>query len=240
MESIHESWKPIFEKHNNIIKKLEELYNTWGVENIYPRRNQVFRVFEMNVEDIQILLLGQDPYHRSGQAHGLSFSVCEGVKIPPSLKNIYKELQRQFPERNYVFNSGNLEQWWSREKIFLLNAALTVLDGKPGCHMNIWKDFTNDVIKYIAEKNNKCIFLLLGNFAKEKAQFIDGTIRSFVAPTTFGKSSGSASEQALLGPADKSRILTCVHPSPLAQGFVGSGIFQKVEEQLEKNVDWSI
>jgi uracil-DNA glycosylase len=78
--------------------------------------------------------------------------------------------------------------------------------------MNIWKDFTNDVIKYIAEKNDKCIFLLLGNFAKEKAQFID----------------------------NKNRILTCVHPSPLAQGFVGSGIFQKVEEQLGKIVDWSV
>ena len=212
MESIHKSWKPIFEKHNDIIKNLEKLYDAHGLENIYPQRNQVFRVFEMPLEDIQILLLGQDPYHRIGQAHGLSFSVCEGVKIPPSLKNIYKELQRQFPERNYVFNSGNLEQWWNREKIFLLNAALTVLDGKPGSHMNIWKDFTNDVIKYIAQHNNKCIFLLLGNFAKEKAQFI----------------------------YDKNRILTCVHPSPLARGFIGSGIFQKVEEQLGKNVDWSV
>jgi uracil-DNA glycosylase len=232
MDSIDKSWLPIFgiihsfvadttfgkysgseyeqallgpaENHSNIIETLSE--------NIYPPKNQVFRVFEMPLEDIQILLLGQDPYHGYGQAHGLSFSVCDGTKIPHSLKNIYKELKRQFPERNYIFNSGNLEKWFSREKIFLLNAALTVIDGRPGSHMNIWKDFTNNVIKYIAEKNNKCIFLLLGNFAKEKAQFID----------------------------DKSRILTCVHPSPLARGFVGSGIFQKVEEKLGKMVDWNI
>ena len=166
----------------------------------------------MNLDEIQIVLLGQDPYHRPSQAHGLSFSVSNGIKIPPSLKNIYKELQSNFSERNYEFSSGNLEKWVYREKIFLLNASLTVIDGKPGSHMKIWRDFTDDVIKYISENNNKCIFLLLGNFAKEKEKFIE----------------------------DKTRILSCPHPSPLARGFIGSGIFKKVEEKLGKNIDWSI
>jgi uracil-DNA glycosylase len=221
MNSIHKSWLPLFEKHNLIncgietksIQLPSEITNQINNNiNIYPPKEKIFRIFEMNLNEIQIVLLGQDPYHRLGQAHGLSFSVSDKIKIPPSLKNIYKELQNNFPERNYTFNSGNLEKWFQNEKIFLLNASLTVIDGKPGTHIKLWKDFTDDVIKYIAENNKKCIFLLLGNFAKEKAQFIE----------------------------DKSRILTCPHPSPLARGFIGSEIFKKVEEKLGKSIDWSI
>jgi uracil-DNA glycosylase len=88
---------------------------------IYPPKELVFRVFEMDVKYIRILLLGQDPYHGPNQAHGLSFSVPDSEKIPPSLKNIYKELKLEFPERNYTFNTGNLEQWFQRENIFLLH-----------------------------------------------------------------------------------------------------------------------
>ena len=190
MQSIHPSWIPLFEKHclfhcgitNLPLEIKAQIINDIT---IYPPEEKIFRIFEMNLDEIQIVLLGQDPYHQPNQAHGLSFSVPDGIKIPPSLKNIYKELQNNFPERNYQFGSGNLEKWFHREKIFLLNASLTVIDGKAGSHMKIWRDFTDDVIKYISENNNKCIFLLLGNFAKEKAKFIE----------------------------DKTRILTCPHPS---------------------------
>lgn len=202
---IHPTWQPLFDEYEF---DLNDIYDG----EVYPPRDQVFRVFELSVQDIQIVLLGQDPYHAVGQAHGLSFSVPEGQKIPPSLQNIYKELQRSFPQRNYQFPSGNLEQWFLREKIFLCNTSLTVEKGKPGSHMVIWKDFTDEVIQYIDKRNPTCVFLLLGNFAKSKASLI----------------------------TKKYRIVTEVHPSPLAQGFVGSNVFQRVETILGRPVNWSI
>lgn len=104
MDNIHSSWKKLFDQYD---LDLDELYRTG--ETIYPSKENIFRVFEMDVNEIKILLLGQDPYHNPNQANGLSFSVNDGVTIPPSLKNIYKELNNEFPERNYVFKSGNLE-----------------------------------------------------------------------------------------------------------------------------------
>jgi uracil-DNA glycosylase len=202
---IHPSWQPLFDEYDF---DLNDIYEG----EVYPPRDQVFRVFELPVDEIRVVLLGQDPYHGPRQAHGLSFSVPTGEKIPPSLQNIYKELQRCFPERNYNFLSGNLEEWLCREKIFLCNASLTVEKGKPGSHMNIWKDFTDEVIQYIDKRNPNCVFLLLGNFAKSKASLI----------------------------RKKDRIITEVHPSPLAHGFVGSGVFQRVEKVLGENINWSI
>ena len=209
---MNESWKPFFEKFESI-PNLNALYSS-EEKPVYPEKENVYRVFEMDVTKIKIVLLGQDPYHGQGQAHGLSFSVPTGVKIPPSLRNIFKELQNEFPERNYNFNSGNLNNWFYREKIFLLNASLSVIKGKPGSHMNIWKEFTNDVIKFISNHNSKCIFLLLGNFAKEKESLI----------------------------LDKERIIKGVHPSPLSahNGFFGSNIFKIIEELLNQQIDWSI
>lgn len=209
MNTYHESWKPLFEKFNISI---DEIYSC--SEPVYPKKEHLLRVFEMDVREIKVLLLGQDPYHGPDQAHGLSFSVPEGVKIPPSLRNIYKELQREFPERNYKFNSGNLEKWFNREKIFLLNASLSVIKGKPGSQMKIWEGFTNNVIKFVSEQNKSCVFLLLGNFAKAKEGFI----------------------------SNEERIIKGVHPSPLSahNGFFDSGIFKKIEELLGANIDWSI
>ena len=206
---MHESWKPLFDKY--IFDDIDEFYS--GKDDIYPKKEHLFKVFEMDVREIKVLLLGQDPYHGPGQAHGLSFSVPNGVKIPPSLRNIYKELQLEFPERNYKFNSGNLEQWFYREKIFLLNSSLSVIKGKPGSMMNIWEEFTNDVIKFVSEQNNNCVFLLLGNFAKGKDSFIQ----------------------------NKERIIKGVHPSPMAaaQGFFGSNLFKQVEEKLNQKIDGS-
>jgi len=204
---IDPSWKPLFDQYDF---DLDDIYEG----DVYPPKDQVFRVFKMPVQQIRIVLIGQDPYHGPGQAHGLSFSVPSGQPIPPSLKNIYKELKRSFPDRKYEFLSGNLEEWFRREKIFLCNASLTVQAGKAGSHMEIWKDFTDEVIQFIDKHNPHCVFLLLGNFAKSKASLI----------------------------TKKERIVTEVHPSPLAasHGFVGSGVFQRVEKVLGKPVDWSI
>lgn len=204
MQSIHKSWTQIFNKYEIDIDKIYE-------GEVYPPKEYVFRVFQMDVKDIKILLLGQDPYHGPGQAHGLSFSVPDGAKIPPSLKNIYKELKMSFPERNYQFESGNLEQWFDREKIFLLNSSLTVQRGKAGSDMLIWEEFTNEVIRFIGEQNEHCVFLLLGNYAKSKSKFIK----------------------------NKSKIVEEVHPSPLARGFIGSNVFKRVETALGHKVNWS-
>ena len=208
MNTYHESWKPLFDKFNISI---DEIYSASEV--VYPEKEHLFRVFEMDVREIKVLLLGQDPYHGRDQAHGLSFSVPEGIKIPPSLRNIYNELQSEFPERNYKFHSGNLEKWFYREKIFLLNASLSVIKEKPGSQMKIWEGFTNNVIKFVSEQNKLCVFLLLGNFAKAKECLI----------------------------SNKERIIKGVHPSPLSahNGFFGSGMFKKVEELLGSNIDWS-
>jgi uracil-DNA glycosylase len=165
----------------------------------------------MDVKDIRVVLLGQDPYHGPNQAHGLSFSVPDGEKIPPSLKNIFKELILEFPERNYNFKCGNLDKWFLREKIFLLNSSLTVQRGKAGSDMKKWEAFTDQVIKFISEQNDDCVFLLLGNYAKSKNKFIK----------------------------NKDKIVTEVHPSPLARGFVGSNVFKRVEDVLGKEIDWS-
>ena len=210
MAIYHKSWKPFFEEY--IFEDINEFYNQNN--EVYPNKQDIFKVFEMDVREIKVVLLGQDPYHGPGQAHGLSFSVPTDVKIPPSLRNIYKELQFEFPERNYKFNSGNLENWFYREKIFLLNSSLTVIKGKPGSMMNLWEEFTNDVIKFICENNDKCVFLLLGNFAKSKEVLIP----------------------------NKERIVIGVHPSPLSasKGFFGSNIFKIVELKLNETINWSL
>ena len=206
----HKSWKSFFEEY--IFEDINEFYNQNN--EVYPNKQDIFKVFEMDVREIRVVLLGQDPYHGPGQAHGLSFSVPTDVKIPPSLRNIYKELQLEFPERNYKFNSGNLENWFYREKIFLLNSSLTVIKGKPGSMMNLWEEFTNDVIKFICENNDKCVFLLLGNFAKSKECLI----------------------------SNKERIVIGVHPSPLSasKGFFGSNIFKIVELKINETINWSL
>ena len=204
----HESWNELFDDYNFNIDSFYSSKNT-----IYPKKEDIFKVFQMDVNDIRVLLLGQDPYHGEGQAHGLSFSVPDGIPIPPSLLNIFKELKNEYPERNYEFKTGNLEKWFNREKIFLLNSSLSVIKGCAGSQMKLWEEFTDDVIKFISCKNKRCVFLLFGNFAKAKEVFIE----------------------------DKNRIVKCVHPSPLAarNGFFNSNVFKKVESILKEEIDWS-
>ena len=202
----HSSWQPLF---NEWELNLDSLYENLPV---FPSKDLVLRVFSLPVDEIRVVLLGQDPYHGAGQAHGLSFSVPKDIKPPPSLQNIFKELKQTFPERKYEFPHGDLSQWAEREKIFLLNSSLSVIQSCPGSHMDLWKHFTDDVIRYIDKKNPTCVFLLLGNFAKAKAELI----------------------------TNKGRIVTEVHPSPLARGFVGSRVFERVEKVLGEPIHWAV
>lgn len=212
--NIHSSWNELFQTYDEKIQKIMEKMHTYPSDLIYPPESYIFRVFEMPVEDIQIFLLGQDVYHGKGQANGLAFSVNHDIKIPPSLRNIFQEIQQEFPDRNYQFPHGDLSRWFSHNKIFLCNSALTVFDGKAGIFMKDWEEFTDAVISYVQQKNQNCIFVLWGNFAISKKKYIE----------------------------DEKRILSCAHPSPLSahRGFFGSGIFQKIEEKLQKEIDWNI
>ena len=204
---IHESWKPLLDQYDF---DLDELYNS--PIPIYPLKENVFKAFELDVTKIKVCILGQDPYHNPNEAMGLSFSVPKDVKIPPSLRNIFKEIQIEFPTRKYEFSHGDLTQWMDREHIFLLNSSLTVKKNSPSSHMEIWKEFTDDVIKYLSEKNKDCVFVLLGNFSKSKKKFIK----------------------------DLKRIVEGVHPSPLSAhaGFFNSSIFKKIEELTGKEINW--
>jgi uracil-DNA glycosylase len=218
--NIHESWNELFDQY---LIDLDTLYDDNGVDQykVYPPRYQIFRVFQMDVKDIRVVFLGQDPYHNPDQANGLSFSVSKGIAIPPSLKNIYTELQNEFPDRNYVYTHGDLSRLFDEEKIFLLNASLSVYKNKPESHMDVWSEFTNDVIRYIVSKNDHCVFLLLGNFAKSKDKFI-------IDPVSKKK--------------NEHRIVRGVHPSPYSarNGFFHSGIFKDVESKLGSQINWNV
>jgi uracil-DNA glycosylase len=219
MEHIHSSWFSFFETHQPLLSTIEKCH--LETKTIYPIDPYTrYKVFEQDLFSIKVVLLGQDPYHNRDKktntpyAMGLSFSVPKNTTIPPSLRNIYKEIKTNFPERNYEYNHGDLSRWHTEENIFLLNAALSVEEGKAGIFMKYWEPFTNEVIKYIALNNHNVIFILLGNYAISKSKFIE----------------------------DKSRILTTSHPSPLGayNGFIGSNIFKKCEEKLGHPINWNV
>lgn len=208
--NIHLSWLPFFKKN---WKSLQSIFNKINeITKYFPSQNNIFKVFTNDVNDIKIVILGQDPYHKKTQAHGLSFSVPYDVAIPPSLWNIFKEINNEYPNK-YKFTHGNLTKW-SNQGIFLLNTSLTVLPAKPGSHMNLWKEFTDNVIKYLA-KRKYIIFLLLGNHARQKKIYLLNNI-----------------------------IVEGVHPSPLSahNGFFNSNIFKIIDqnyfEMYNRHIDW--
>jgi uracil-DNA glycosylase len=211
LSTIDSSWNLLFEDYRIDLDLIYE-----DKKQIFPsNKKDVLKIFKMNVDDIKIIFLGQDPYYKNEfQAHGLSFSVPKDTKIPPSLKNIFKELQLEFPERKYNFKHGNLMKWFENEKIFLLNCSLTVEKSKPGSHMNIWKEFTDDVIRFINKKNKNCVYVFLGNTAQNKINLIDKEQHSY--------------------------IITGVHPSPLSarRGFFNSNIFKNIEKILGYKIHW--
>tara|TARA_B100001287_G_C22680630_1_gene530159 strand:- start:1604 stop:2338 length:735 start_codon:yes stop_codon:yes gene_type:complete len=179
----------------------ENLKKISSVPEIYPTNDLIFSCFDMfNFEETKVVILGQDPYINKGEATGMCFVVNEGVKIPPSLRNIYKEIMDdlsnyKFPNR-WEHNGEHLARWASRG-ILLLNASLSVEPKKSGSHMKIWENYTNSIIKYISDNKFGVVFLLWGNFAKSKKRFIDES---------------------------KHHILEAAHPSPLSAnrgGFFG-------------------
>lgn len=183
----------------------------------YPKMEAIFNAFEWcPFDQVKVVIIGQDPYHGPGQANGLCFSVNDGIKHPPSLKNIFKELETDL-EKPYP-TSGNLELW-AKQGVLLLNATLTVREGAAGSHQKKgWETFTNQVIKTISDQKNDVVFLLWGGFAKQKTKFID---------------------------ASKHSIITSGHPSPLSanRGFwFGNKCFSKTNFQLEQvdahPIDW--
>jgi len=176
---------------------------------IYPKGGDIFNAFwKTPFSQLKVVILGQDPYHGENQAHGLSFSVQKGVTIPPSLRNIYKELSTDLPGFATP-NHGNLTEW-AEQGVLLLNASLTVRAGTPGSHQKKgWEEFTDQVIKTISDKKQGIIFILWGAFAHAKAELIDKT---------------------------KHHIIKSPHPSPFSadRGFFGSRPFSKTNEILIK------
>lgn len=217
---IDESWKQLLEKEwsspyfQEIKAHLLKRKNEGAT--VLPPGKLIFNAFDTTpVDEVKVVILGQDPYHRIGQAMGLSFSVPPGVRIPPSLRNIYKELKEDVGCE--IPNHGDLTNW-AKQGVFLLNAMLTVEEGKPGAHAKIgWQQFTDNVIKALSEHRNGLIFMLWGNFAKNKAALID---------------------------ANKHTVLTAAHPSPMAGGaFFGSRHFSKANDILkaqgQEAIDWA-
>lgn len=185
---------------------------------IYPPGSLIFNAFEKTpFYEVKVVILGQDPYHNPGQAHGLSFSVPDGIGKPPSLKNIFKEIKNDLGIP--VSESGNLESW-ANQGVLLLNASLTVRENEPGSHGKIgWLQFTDNVIKKISDNKEGIIFLLWGAFAQQKQALIDET---------------------------KHFVLKAAHPSPFSadKGFFGCKHFSKTNELLMKQnkipIDWRI
>ena len=208
---IEQSWKDRlaseFEKSyfrtlTNFVKQ------EYATQRIYPKGSQIFNSFEKTPFDkVKVVILGQDPYHEPGQAHGLCFSVNDGIALPPSLQNIYKELEDDLgiPPKN----SGNLEPW-AEQGVLLLNATLTVRAHQAGSHQHRgWEEFTDAVIHRVAEEKEHIVFILWGSYAQKKGEFID----------TF-----------------KHRVLKSPHPSPLSsyRGFFGSKPFSKTNQYLQQ------
>lgn len=184
---------------------------------IYPPGTLIFNAFDTTpLSDLKVVILGQDPYIKPNQAMGLSFSVPKGIRTPPSLKNIYKELNTDLGIS--IVDYGDLTAW-ANQGVFLLNAALTVEAGKSGSHLEKgWGQFTDAVIRLISEKREHIVFMLWGNFAKAKGQLIDGS---------------------------KHLVLKASHPSPLARGaYFGSKHFSQANAYLENKglgeIDWRL
>ena len=186
-------------------------------KSIYPPGSQLFRAFDLTpVQDVKVVVLGQDPYHGQGQAHGLSFSVPANIPAPPSLKNIFKEIESDLGIR--MSGYPDLEKW-ARQGVLLLNAVLTVRSGEAASHSKIgWEQFTDAVIKYISDNCEGVVFMLWGNFARTKSALIDQS---------------------------RHHVLEAAHPSPLARGaFFGCRHFSRANAALTASgrtpIDWQL
>ncbi len=217
--SIEQSWKKSlaseFEKEyfKNLTTKVKEAYLS---SRVFPPPKFVFNAFNLcPINEVKVVIIGQDPYHGFGQAHGLCFSVQDGVPTPPSLKNIYKEINADLGKDIPV--SGNLEHW-AKQGVLLLNATLTVYESKAGSHQGWgWEEFTDAAIKKVSDEKENVVFLLWGKYAQNKSFLIDES---------------------------KHLILKAPHPSPLSayNGWFGSKHFSKTNDYLKSvdksEIDW--
>ena len=217
---IEASWKEVLQDEfgNDYFKTLTEFVRSeYQHAIVYPPPKNIFRAFELTPFDqVEVVILGQDPYHGSGQANGLCFAVGEEVPLPPSLQNIFKEIESDLGQR-LVNRTGDLERW-ARQGVLLLNATLTVRAHKAGSHQGKgWEQFTDAVIRALSEKRENLVFILWGNYAKAKGAHID---------------------------RNKHCVIQSAHPSPFSapSGFFGSKPFSKTNDYLvahsKKPIDW--
>ncbi len=196
----------------------ETLKKAYAEEAVYPPKKELFTALNLTpFSKVKVVIIGQDPYHGPGQAHGLSFSVKPGVRIPPSLVNIYKELESDMGVKKP--SNGNLEKW-ARQGVLLINNQLSVLEGKPMSHKDIgWNEFTDKIIEVLNEKREHLVFILWGSPAQKKAKAVN---------------------------VKKHHVVKSVHPSPLSahRGFLGSKPFSQTNNYLEsksiKPIDWKL
>jgi len=218
---LHSKWKAFLREELNS-NNFKAIITALAIERkrhtIFPTNDVIFNAFNFTTpSNIKVVILGQDPYHAKGQANGLSFSVPNGVKVPPSLRNILKELQSDL--NHSISSNGNLESW-ANQGVLLLNATLTVREKMAGSHQKLgWEPFTDSIIKKISDKKEGIIFLLWGAFAQKKSVLID---------------------------TNKHHILTTTHPSPFSayRGFLGCKHFSKTNKILlnnnQKPINWKL
>lgn len=216
---IAEDWKGVLQKEFDKAY-FEELSNfvksEYTSKTIYPPGNLIFNSFQQcRLDDLKVVIIGQDPYHGSGQANGMSFSVNDGIKIPPSLRNIFKEIGQEYNSELPL--NGDLTRW-ANQGVLLLNATLTVAESQAGSHQNKgWETFTDNVIRTINAKKKNIVYMLWGNYARKKKVLIDSS---------------------------NNLILESAHPSPLSahRGFLGNNHFKKANEyirnQYQLDLDW--
>ncbi len=202
--------KPYFEELIGFVKE------EYRQQKVYPPGKLIFNAFNhCSFSEVKVVIIGQDPYHNPGQANGMAFSVADGVRIPPSLQNIYKEIRDEFNKP--MPDSGNLERW-ADQGVLLLNATLTVRANSPGSHQKKgWEEFTDAVIQVVSEEKEHIVFILWGAYAQQKGSIIDDT---------------------------KHLVLKSAHPSPFAanRGFFGNNHFIKANDYLKAKgrepIDW--
>lgn len=223
---VEESWKKVLEEEfgkpyfEQLTRFVKDEYKKGTV---YPPPKNIFRAFDLcPFNNVEVVILGQDPYHGAGQANGLSFAVADGVRLPPSLQNIFKEIDNDLglPEQGSTLlknRSGDLARW-ATQGVLLLNATLTVRGSTPGSHQGKgWEAFTDAAIKALSDKREHLVFILWGNYARQKGAHIDRA---------------------------KHLVLESPHPSPFSahNGFFGSKPFSKANEYLKKHgkkeIDW--
>ncbi len=221
MELVGNNWDKVLDEeyHKEYFIKIVKFINKeYKEKEIFPPKSRILRALSLtDYDDVKVVILGQDPYHGVGEANGLAFAVSNGVKLPPSLKNIYKELYDDMGIP--ISNVGNLE-CWAKEGVLLLNAVLTVEKDKPASHKNLgWENFTDAIIKKLNEKDIPIVFILWGNFARSKKAFIT---------------------------SPKHLVIESTHPSPFSanNGFFGSKPFSKTNKFLRENnikeIDWKV